>query len=622
MKFPEVLRKIFWLTGSIFGLAALLLGSCQLQMESGSETEAASPPEPTPESPSTPAFESMAEPTIESMSEPLIETISEPEPSFYFGVDLSYVNEMDDCGAVYLEKGESRDAFELFSEHGANLVRARLWHNPDWTDYSTLADVTRTFMRAQEAEMATLLAFHYSDDWADPGTQRIPAAWAELAEDELPQAVYQYTYDVLSELQGKGLMPDFVQVGNETNAGLVKHVDGLDWPRDAQLFNAGIRAVRDVAAETNTSPQIVLHVAQPENAGWWFHEAEQHDVTDFDVIGLSYYPQWSLFSPADVGAHVTYLRHEFNKEVMVVETAYPWTFDSNDETADNILNQGVRGYAISTAGQRQFMIDLTQSLISNGGLGVVYWEPAWVSTDCLTRWGQGSHWENATFFDFQNNNEVHQGIEFLSNDYYYPSELADGVIDESYGQPFLQDEAGDNLKQFPHLDLLNLYVRDDTDSLYLALTVNGDVYADPWGRFLIYFDTTQDGQGADIDVDKRPITVADPYQPEYRLDIRIVDHKGTAGGSYEFYAWDGTEWQASALLGSEAIQNGSQSIFEIQMPKELLGNPEFVNIGVVSTGRGRVHTAGDILGIGVSPQDWTEPVILDVFNQYDIDDSS
>ena len=133
---------------------------------------------------------------------------------FYLGLDLSYVNEMDDCGAVYLENGQSRDAFELFSDHGANLVRARLWHNPDWTDYSTLADVTKTFLRAKEAGMATLLSIHYSDNWADPGKQQIPAAWAELTEAELPDTLYQYTYDVLSELYAQGVLPTFVQIGN------------------------------------------------------------------------------------------------------------------------------------------------------------------------------------------------------------------------------------------------------------------------------------------------------------------------------------------------------------------------------------------------------------------------
>lgn len=344
---------------------------------------------------------------------------AESDASFYFGVDLSYVNEMDDCGAIYLENGEPRDAFQLFSDHGANLVRARLWHDPDWTDYSDLADVERTFRRAREAGMSTLLDFHYSDDWVDPGKQWIPAAWKELAEDELPQALYQYTYDTLLALHDTGLMPVFVQVGNETNSGMLKSKMELDWPRDAELFNAGIRAVRDAAARTRTHPKIILHIAQPENAEWWFREAQEHGVTDFDVIGLSYYPQWSTFSVPEVGPHIAYLREEFDKEVMIVETAYPWTLRYVHETADNILNRGVPDYPISIDGQRQFLIDLTQSLISNGGLGVVYWEPAWVSTKCSTRWGQGSHWENATFFDFLNNNEVHQGIEFLEFEYQF-----------------------------------------------------------------------------------------------------------------------------------------------------------------------------------------------------------
>src|SRR5690606_39235414 len=66
------------------------------------------------------------------------------DPRFYFGVDLSYVNEVEDCGAVYREGGEVLHPFELFADHGTTLVRARLWHTPDWTEYSTLEDVKRT----------------------------------------------------------------------------------------------------------------------------------------------------------------------------------------------------------------------------------------------------------------------------------------------------------------------------------------------------------------------------------------------------------------------------------------------------------------------------------------------
>jgi arabinogalactan endo-1,4-beta-galactosidase len=344
---------------------------------------------------------------------------------FYFGVDLSYVNEMEDCGAVYREDDVPQDPFTLFHDHGANLVRARLWHTPTWTAYSTLDNVKKTFARAQEAGMGTLLDIHYSDNWADPGRQEIPAAWENIEdEDELAQAVYQYTYDVLLELHEENLTPDFVQVGNEINSGILKRTMRLAWPRDAMLINAGIQAVRDVAAVTNTNPQIILHVAQPENTGWWFREAQANGVTDFNVIGISYYPQWSDFSIAETGAQVADLRESFGKEVMVVETAYPWTFDSQPETASNILNQGEPGYPVTPAGQRQFMTDLTQSLISSGAIGVVYWEPAWVSTPCRTRWGQGSHWENATFFEYESN-ELHEGIDYLSATYTWSGETGD-----------------------------------------------------------------------------------------------------------------------------------------------------------------------------------------------------
>ena len=371
--------------------------------------------------------------------------VLQPLPNFFYGVDLSYTNEMEDCGAAYRVNGTAQDPFTLFAGEGANLVRARLWQNPTWTNYSTLDDVQKTFRRAQDAGMHTLLDIHYSDDWADPGQQHIPADWKDIEDTAiLAQTVYDYTRSTLLILNEGGLLPDFVQVGNETNGGLLKEVVGLDWPRDALLFNAGIHAVRDLTDELGRGPQIVLHVAQPENTDWWFREAAANGVTDFDIIGISYYPQWSRMSISQVGGQVTYLRNTFHKDVMIVETAYPWTLDALPETADNILNQGISQYGISPEGQKAFLVDLTQTVINNGGLGVIYWEPAWVSTSCETRWGQGSHWENATFFDFKNNNELLPAADFLNAPYTIPTRLPDGTIHESYGAALFNDASDDS----------------------------------------------------------------------------------------------------------------------------------------------------------------------------------
>ena len=48
-----------------------------------------------------------------------------------------------------------------------------------------------------------------------------------------------------------------------------------------------------------------------------------------------------------------------------------------------------------------------------GGEGLIYWEPAWVSTSCSTLWGQGSHWDNATLFD--ENNMPTLGMNFYND---------------------------------------------------------------------------------------------------------------------------------------------------------------------------------------------------------------
>ncbi|WP_425521619.1 glycosyl hydrolase 53 family protein, partial [Xanthomonas vasicola] len=64
-----------------------------------------------------------------------------------------------------------------------------------------------------------------------------------------------------------------------------------------------------------------------------------------------------------------------------------------------------------------FRVSLTQLVIDTGGAGVVYWEPAWTSSSCKTRWGTGSSWENASFFDFKHGNEVLPAIDFMRHPY-------------------------------------------------------------------------------------------------------------------------------------------------------------------------------------------------------------
>lgn len=340
------------------------------------------------------------------------------EVDFYYGADLSYVNEMLACGAIFKNSENIvKDPYSIFSEAGSNLVRVRLWHSPEWTAYSDLQDVKITIGRAKEEGMQVLLDFHYSDTWTDPSKQTIPAAWEPYLDDQekLGSLLYDYTYNTLIELNSEGLLPEMVQVGNEINPMILQGEElvwPINWGRNSFLLNKGIQAVRAVSKELDKEVEIMLHIAQPENALWWFKEATENGVTDFDWMGISYYPIWSTYDLGNVGDPMKTLIDTYNKRLMIVETAYPFTMDNADE-ANNILGQEalVSGFPASQQGQLDYLNQLKETIINAGGEGLVYWEPAWVSTSCNTLWAKGSHWDNATLFDHQNRATL--GMEFF-----------------------------------------------------------------------------------------------------------------------------------------------------------------------------------------------------------------
>ena len=339
--------------------------------------------------------------------------------SFFYGADLSYVNEMEDCGAIYKNSDNTiEDPYKIFSDAGANLVRLRLWHDPAWTDYSNYNDVKTAIQRAKAHGMKVLLDFHYSDTWADPAKQEIPAAWLPEINNTvaLGGLLYNYTYDTLNELNSLNLLPDIVQVGNEINPMILQQgelVWPIDWTRNSYLINKGIQAVRDISQNSGKTVEVMLHIAQPENGLWWFEQATQNGVTDFDWIGLSYYPLWSTYTLENVSNPISTLINTYNKHLMIVETAYPFTL-TNADAANNILGNDalISGYPASQQGQLDYLNQLQFIIENAGGEGLIYWEPAWVSTACSTLWAQGSHWDNATLFDHEYNATL--GMQFYN----------------------------------------------------------------------------------------------------------------------------------------------------------------------------------------------------------------
>lgn len=354
--------------------------------------------------------------------------------TFYRGNDLSYVNQMEDCGAVFKENGVPKDVYQIFADHGTNLVRMRLWVDPAWQNdlvqpagvklqYSDFEDVKETISRSKAAGMQVLLDFHLSDFWADPGKQLIPAKWLGVAYDvnALKDSVYNYVIQVLTDLNNDSLMPEMVQIGNETNGGILRHTTidenynvggsvSSSWARHAQLFNSAIKAVRDINDSTTIKPKIALHCADPKNISWFFSNIISYGVTDFDIMGFSYYYAWHKKSIAELGSAVKSLKTTYPAyEVMVLETGYPWTTQNFDAYPNLITIPDPQYIPLFPEKQLEYMVDYTRAVMKNGGSGVIFWEPAWVSTPCKTPWGQGSSHDHLVLFDPVNVNFMDNG---------------------------------------------------------------------------------------------------------------------------------------------------------------------------------------------------------------------
>ncbi|MGL4755363.1 MAG: glycoside hydrolase family 53 protein [Aeromonadaceae bacterium] len=352
------------------------------------------------------------------------------------GVDMSMLEQVEQAGGRFQQNGTAADGMQLMHSNGANLVRLRLWVDPQSASGvaygggdSDLARVTRLAKRAQAAGMNWMLDLHYSDFWTDPGKQVKPKAWASLGDDELVAQVQSYSQQVMSHFISEGVAPAYVQVGNELNSGMLWPT-GKNWAANgetvggfdmlARLLKAGIAGVRSAESQAgiSTPAKVILHLAKGGDNGnfrWWFDEITRRNV-DFDIIGVSYYPYWhgSLTALKD---NLSDVSSRYGKPVLVVETAYAFTLENGDNLGNNFgtaTEVAKGGYPATPAGQQQFLKDLRTTLaaVPNGqALGFVYWEPDWLPVDAtwasdagMSYIGEngnvGNAWENQALFDY------------------------------------------------------------------------------------------------------------------------------------------------------------------------------------------------------------------------------
>lgn len=336
-----------------------------------------------------------------------VERVDYSYDRFFMGADLSSINMSLAANALYRDSGKVVDPYLIFKKYGCNVSRFRLFHSPTSTGgynskgFSGLEDVGKAITKARLAGMKIFLDFHYSDTWADPGQQKLPSAWANIkAIETLRDSLYNYTYQVLSYLQSINGIPDMIQPGNEILPGMLfpfGKVDGNDFTNLRILLDAAIKAIRDFSKDEGVVIKIVIHPEKAENAEWWINGMENALALpfDYDLIGLSYYDNFTTISFDELKKKLVSIRDKFKKGVFITETAYQWTNESKNGVVYNIQKQ-FNGFPVTKQGQLSYMQTLTQLIMDAGGLGIIVWEPAWIASNQIGEY-------RAAFFDFQGN---------------------------------------------------------------------------------------------------------------------------------------------------------------------------------------------------------------------------
>lgn len=281
------------------------------------------------------------------------------QPEFAKGADISWATQMEAAGMkFYNTAGAEKDCFQLMKDLGLNSIRLRVWVNPS-NGWCNTADVVAKALRAKAAGMKIMIDFHYSDSWADPGQQNKPAAWATQSFEALKTSLADHTTSVLNALKANGVTPAWVQVGNETN-------DGMLWPDGkasvnmsnyAQLFIAGYNAVKAV----DPSIKVIVHISNGYDNGLfrWNLDGLQSNGAQWDITGMSLYPtpaNWQTLNSQCL-ANMNDMVARYGKDVMVVEIGMSW---DQSATCNAFITD---------------LISKVKSVAGGKGLGVFYWEP-------------------------------------------------------------------------------------------------------------------------------------------------------------------------------------------------------------------------------------------------------
>ena len=320
------------------------------------------------------------------------------------GMDISSYLALKKAGVKYYDyEGNETPLLKVLHDNGINYIRIRIWNDPFSADRETYGgggnDVSTGVEIAKEAaqyDMKVLLDFHYSDFWAEPAVQLVPKAWKKDVNntEKMCSDVYDFTKESIQKFKDAGANIGMVQVGNEITNGLL----GIYSNRDkGESFNviwgdkkkstevnkylkAGIKAVREYTPQA----LVALHLETPNV--WKYKtimNTWKRDNVDYDVLGSSYYPFWSIAAKANTPKtlkDVQTLAASYGKMFAVFETSWVNSLNDGDGTPNSIGDSTNTGaYEVGPQGQVNELTDLYDTVLSqDNGLGTFYWEGAWI----------------------------------------------------------------------------------------------------------------------------------------------------------------------------------------------------------------------------------------------------
>ena len=293
---------------------------------------------------------------------------------FAKGADIGWITEMEAAGKkFYNAKGEEMECMALLKSLGINSIRLRVW--VDAVEPSAIAksrghwcnkeDVIVKAKRANALGMRLMINFHYSDWWADPGKQNIPALWKDFSFEEMKNAVMEHTVDILDALKQENLTPEWIQIGNETNNGLLWETGkaSLNMKNYADLMRVGYDASKSIFPDT----KVIIHISNGFDNGLfrWNFDGLKDNGAKWDIIGMSLYPYWAKEKGYDTWqkvndaciANIKDMIERYGTEVMICEVGMH--YNQAEECRDFLTD----------------LIKQSKLVPDNKVLGVFYWEP-------------------------------------------------------------------------------------------------------------------------------------------------------------------------------------------------------------------------------------------------------